>query len=252
MDGATHMRRDAELLQGQRHDGDPTLRLYTWSPPAVSLGHMQRAEELLDLEACRAAGVDVVRRPTGGRAILHWEEITYALVASTGDARFGSNLAGAHAVVGECLAAGLRRLGVDSELSRPALDPERRLARQPCFASPGRAELLVGGRKLLGSAQRRTARAFLQHGSLLVGRAHERLVDLLLEARRDPRAAAQMRARLQRDAVTLRELLGEEPNFEILAAALVHGFSARLGLEPALATGAPGEIPGGLGSDSRL
>jgi lipoate-protein ligase A len=230
--GAHHMQRDAELLQAQAAGAGPTLCLYTWSPPCISLGHMQSAESLLDLEACRAAGIDVVRRPTGGRAILHWQEITYAVVAGNDQARFGAGLAGSHATIGACLAAGLGALGVEVQLSRPALDPERRLLRQPCFASPGRAELLVDGRKLLGSAQRRTANAFLQHGSLLLGPAHERLIDLLLDARRDSELAGAMRARLHRDTVTLVELLGHEPSFDTLATALVHGFTAHLGLEP--------------------
>jgi lipoate-protein ligase A len=242
LDGAAHMRRDAELLALQAADAGPTLRLYSWSPPAVSLGHMQEPAALLDLEACRAAGVDVVRRPTGGRAILHWEEITYAVIASVGDRSFGRDLAGAHAAIGASLAAGLGYLGVHAELSRPALDPERRLLRQPCFVSPGRAELLVGGRKLLGSAQRRTAHAFLQHGSLLVGPAHEHLVELLADTRRDPELAASMRARLRRDTVTLRELVGADPPFAALVEALVRGFATTLGLAP-VRVAAPAPLP---------
>ena len=232
-DGAHHMQRDAALLAAQSEHHDPVLRLYTWSPPAVSFGYMQQAADLLDLDACRAAGVDVVRRPTGGRAILHWEEITYAIVASTTDARFGANLAASHARIGACLAAGLRHLGVEAELSRPMLDAERRWLRQPCFASPGRAELMVAGRKLLGSAQRRNPTAFLQHGSLLVGPAHVRLVELLQDARRDPGVGKVMRDKLQRDTVTLQDLLGSMPPFEVLAPALIAGFATELQLETA-------------------
>lgn len=235
LDGATHMRRDAELLAAQAPGQAPVLRLYTWSPPAVSLGHMQSPVSLLDLAACQAAGVDVVVRPTGGRAILHWEEVTYAIVASSNDTRFGTDLPTCHATIGRCLAAGLGALGIAAELSRPALDPERHLLRQPCFVSPGRAELLVGGRKLLGSAQRRTATAFLQHGSLLVGPAHERLVELLVDTRTDATLAAAMRNRLQRDTVTLQELLGGAPSFATLAAALTHGFAVVLGVTPQIA-----------------
>jgi lipoate-protein ligase A len=232
LDGATHMRRDAELLTSQALGDGPTLRLYTWNPPAVSLGHMQVPESLLDLGACQAAGVDVVVRPTGGRAILHWEEVTYAIVAGIDDPRFGTDLATCHAVIGRCLAAGLGALGIPAELSRPALDPHRRLLRQPCFVSPGRAELLVKGRKLLGSAQRRTSRAFLQHGSLLVGPAHERLVELLADTRANAGLAAALRDRLASDTVTLQELLGHAPSFATLAAALTHGFATVLGLAP--------------------
>ncbi|MFQ5599538.1 MAG: biotin/lipoate A/B protein ligase family protein [Candidatus Krumholzibacteriia bacterium] len=232
--GAENMRRDTGLLEAQDEESPPALRLYTWEPAAISLGFMQRAEELVDLDACRAAGIDVVRRPTGGRTILHWEEITYAVVASTRDARFGAHLGAAHAVIGECLAAGLAHLGIATELSRPLRDPQRRLLRQPCFVSAGRSELLVGGRKLLGSAQRRRAQAFLQHGSLLVGSAHVRLVEFLLDTRGDPRLAATMQRRLGRDTTTLGDLLGRRPAFEELTTALVRGFSERLGLVPEL------------------
>ena len=231
--GEACMRGDAELLEAQTDDVPVTLRLYTWIRPTVSVGFMQRPEELLDLEACRAGGIDVVRRPTGGRAILHWEEITYAVVASTHDARFGTSLASAHDVIGQCLAAALARLGIEAERSRPGRDPGRLGLRQPCFASTGRSELLVGGRKLVGSAQRRRAHAFLQHGSLLIGPAHEGLVDLLRDARRDARVAAEMRDRLRRDTTTLRALLGRDPDFLELAEVLVAGFCTRLPLAPA-------------------
>jgi lipoate-protein ligase A len=230
--GAACMRGDAELLEAHTDDTPVTLRLYTWIRPTVSVGFMQKPEELLDLDACSAGGIDVVRRPTGGRAILHWEEITYAVVASARDGRFGTNLASAHDVIGECLAAALGRLGIAAELSRPGRDPRRLGLRQPCFASTGRSELLVGGRKLVGSAQRRRAHAFLQHGSLLIGPAHEGLVDLLRDARRDACVAAEMQDRLRRDTTTLRALLGRDPDFAELAGALVAGFCTRLGLAP--------------------
>lgn len=229
--GAENMRRDAALL-ATAPPGAVVLRLYTWSPPAVSIGYMQRAAALLDLGACRAAGVDVVQRPTGGRAVLHWEEITYALVASVHDPRFGATLGDAHTVIGDCLAAGLARLGVHAQLSRPDADRSRQLLQRPCFVSSGRAEVLVDGRKLVGSAQRRTATAFLQHGSLLVGPAHEGLADFLLETRGDPARATAVRAQLRRSTTTLATLLGRPPDFEPLAAALMHGFCTRLGLEP--------------------
>ena len=229
-DGAFHMRRDAELLADAARHATATLRLYTWSPPCISLGYMQQAADLLDLGACNDAGIDVVRRPTGGRAVLHWEEITYAFAAPVDATRFGATLVETQHLIGRCLAAGLRRLGVETALSRPALDPERRMLRAPCFASPGRAELMVHGRKLVGSAQRRTDRAFLQHGSLLVGPAHARVMEFLLH--RESLSLATARRRLERDSIDLAEVLGKTPDFDPLADALTAGFVATLGLEP--------------------
>ena len=236
--GAANMARDAALLASQAPGLPPVLRLYTWSPPAVSVGYMQDAGAILDLEHCRAAGIDVVRRPTGGRAILHADEITYAVVAACDDDRFGTSLRDAHAIIGACLAASLRTLGVHATLSRPDRDLARSLMREPCFASAGRAELLVHGRKLLGSAQRRTATAFLQHGSLLVGPAHENLAECMHAANEAARQAT--RATLRHATITLQEILRRSPTFAEMAQAFVRGFCDVLGLhasfgdEPAL------------------
>ncbi len=224
--GAMHMRRDAALLASHTDDDPVRLRLYSWRPPAISLGHMQRAAQVLDLAACAAKGVDVVQRPTGGRAVLHWQEITYAVVASLRDERFGSRLADAHRVIGECLAVGLDTLGIEVEFSRPSHAAVLGQSTAPCFASAGRCEVLVGGRKLVGSAQRRNARAFLQHGSLLVGPAHERLVEFLRAP--NARATAETGARLRATTVTLEQLLGHQPDFATLADALISGFRHRL------------------------
>jgi lipoate-protein ligase A len=227
------MHRDAELLRLQGPGTAPTLRLYTWTPPAISLGFMQREDQILDLARCRASQIDVVQRPTGGRAVLHWEEVTYALVASTDDPRFGTSLNESHRIVGEAITAGLRRLGIAASLSRPSPIQDRPLSDRPCFVSAGRAEILVGGRKLVGSAQRRTARAFLQHGSLLLGPAHWRLVEFLRLTRSDPERSRRMQERLQQTTTHVQELLGRTPSFEEMAQALVTGFCERLHLEAA-------------------
>jgi len=227
--GLENMRRDAALLDACHAESPVTLRLYSWSQPTISVGWMQDPSALLDLVACSNAGVDWVRRPTGGRAILHADEITYAVIAPRSDRRFGKTVAESHAVIGECLARGLAALGVHTELSRPTLDRSRQLVRQPCFASNGRAELLADGRKLVGSAQRRGEWAFLQHGSLLIDRGHERLVDFLIDTARDKRTARVMRRSLRDGTTTLREQLGRTPGFQELAEALIHGFASRLG-----------------------
>jgi lipoate-protein ligase A len=129
-------------------------------------------------------GFDVVKRPTGGRAILHDQELTYAVVAATDDASVGGTLQQSHARISEIFRRALARLGVAASLAGPAatVTPEpldRSRVSAPCFASATRTELLVDGRKILGSAQRRGARAFLQHGSLLLGDGHLRLAECL-------------------------------------------------------------------------
>jgi lipoate-protein ligase A len=189
---------------------------------------MQRGADLLDLQACQEDGIDIAPRPTGGRAILHAEEITYAFVGNTTRPPFDQGLQHTHHLLAECLRDGLARLGISTSLSRPSRDPQRQLIRQPCFTSAGRAELLVDGRKLLGSAQRRRRDTFLQHGSLLLGPAHIGIVDYMLETRHDPRQARMLRDRLQTTTTHLGALLSHVPSFEMLCDALQEGFVQRL------------------------
>jgi lipoate-protein ligase A len=226
--GTENMRRDAGWLETAGTDNHAVLCFYTWKRPTISLGWMQQASALLDLAACQRDGIDVVQRPTGGRAILHEEEITYSFASTTAQAPFDAGLQATHKLLAECLQRGLGILGVQTELSRPASDPKRLLIRQPCFSSAGRAELMVHGRKLLGSAQRRSQDAFLQHGSLLLGPAHTRIVDYMLETRGDSVKADAARHQLHEATTNLRRILGDAPSFEVLCAALQQGFEQRL------------------------
>ena len=225
------MQRDAQLLETLGATDPAVLCFYTWKRPTISLGWMQRASELLDLAACKRDGVDVVQRPTGGRAILHEDEVTYSFVGTTACPPFDAGLQATHLLLAECLQRGLAILGVDAELSRPSSDPQRRLIRQPCFSSAGRAELMVHGRKLLGSAQRRSKNAFLQHGSLLLGPAHTRIVDYMMDTSTNDQQASALRSRLQSGTTNLRDLLDEVPDFEALCSALQRGFAERLPVE---------------------
>ena len=183
-DPAENMRRDASLLDAAGAGADPVLRLFTFAPPGITLGRAQDPGRELDLARCRAAGVPWAVRPTGGRAIFHAEEWTYSLAAVLGDRRWGGGLEEAYRAVSRLLVGALRRLGVPAELApgaaRGSLAPRARSgAAAPCFASTARHEIVIAGRKLVGSAQRRTSRALLQQGSVLLGPAHERLAEFL-------------------------------------------------------------------------
>ena len=231
-DGALNMALDEALLLGRlRHGSPPTLRFFGWAPPAISLGYGQRLDGRIDLEAARAMGVGVVRRPTGGSAILHEGpglEITYSVAAAAGDFDGAGDLLDTYRWIGEGLSAGLRALGapVDMVSVQPS-DP----AAMPafCFARTGSFELEVGGRKLAGSAQRRQGAAFLQHGAILLGAAPERL-RRVFPGVSDPLA----------DMTTLEDVLGRRPSFDEAARALAEGFRAAHGL---------GLEPGGLSED---
>jgi lipoate-protein ligase A len=168
---------DAALLAAaEAGAAPPTLRVYGFSPPALSLGYGQ-SEDDVDREACRRLGIDVVRRPTGGRAVLHEHDLTYALVAPLDDPRFPPSVGGTYQVVAEALRDALVALGAREVV----LAPRRAAAPDDpaCFAAPARAELLLGGRKVAGSAQRRGRRAFLQHGSILLAPDPARLAACL-------------------------------------------------------------------------
>ena len=157
-----------------RTDG-PVLRLYGWRPWCLSIGYHQSLSEACDRDHCLKAGYDIVRRPTGGKAVLHADEITYSVVARHDEAPFaGAGLAGAYGLIADALAASLRVLGLPVTMTmRPLRIPPRGGA--PCFLVPSEKELLVEGRKVVGSAQRRGAKAFLQHGAVPLHLDYEEL-----------------------------------------------------------------------------
>jgi lipoate-protein ligase A len=153
---------DEALLASAIETGPPTLRFYRWSGPWLSLGYRQRLDAER-LAACGRAGIGVVRRTTGGRAVLHGEDLTYAVVAR--EEALPAGLAATYAFVAEALQEALAALGVTAEPApRPAA--VQRAEVFDCFAEPATDELCAGGRKLIGSAQRRAGGGVLQHGSI--------------------------------------------------------------------------------------
>ncbi len=179
--GSVNMQRDAELLERWRPPQPPLLRLYWWQPYAVSYGFHQRRADFDDAAIARL-GFDLVQRPTGGRAILHAEELTYCVVGPSPSPLFGDSLHSCYARINEALVAFLRDLGYAPEISGGEERGEMRQA--VCFKSAGQHEIRIDGRKIVGSAQRRGAGAFLQHGSILTGPRHADLLACLQPARR--------------------------------------------------------------------
>ncbi len=229
-DGAANMARDRDLLAAHRPGDDPVLRIYRWSPPAVTIGYNQRFEDF-DADGARARGWDVVRRPTGGRAILHADELTYAVVGSSPGPVFGDTLHAVYMTINRALVAFLAGLGVAAEISDgESREDARGLV---CFKSAGRYEIAVQGRKIIGSAQRRTAGCFLQHGSILAGPAHLDLLDVL---RPGAPGTEVPRALLAAGTTDLGQVLGRPcagADLDAMAPALAAAFAAELDLEPA-------------------
>ncbi len=171
---AENMRIDEELLRTAQQPGSlPVLRFYTWDPPAVSLGRFQREETAVHEVACARRGYHIVRRITGGRAVLHDRELTYSVVSPTGNPLFPDDVIGTYKVIAAGLLAGFRNLAIRAEMvtrsGRHAGLVERKSRDAACFASPSWYEIVVAGKKIAGSAQRRVSGAFLQHGSILIG-----------------------------------------------------------------------------------
>ena len=223
-DGATNMAVDEAILNGVIEGYSlPTLRFYAWLPPCLSLGRNQPGSDV-DWAACRAAGVDVVRRPTGGRAILHTDELTYSVVLLQTDPRAAGDVVESYRRLSEGLLAGLRRLGVDATQATGQRTEATTLS-AVCFETPSDYEITVGGRKLVGSAQCRTRGGVLQHGALPLWGDLTRIVSYL-NLGHDQREA--QRRILRQRAITLEEALGRTVPFLEVARALAEGFAEAL------------------------
>ena len=185
---------DEALLARARTTGEAAFRVYTWLRPTLSLGRHQAARGLYSPERAATLGVDVVRRPTGGRAVLHAREVTYCVAAPVAP---GEALGAAYARVNQVLLEGLRRLGVDAHLAEPSGRAPLPTG-APCFEIPVAGEIVVAGRKLVGSAQYREGGAFLQHGSILVEDDQSLLARLALRPLPPTPPAATLRAALGR------------------------------------------------------
>jgi lipoyl(octanoyl) transferase len=235
--GARNMAVDHALLEAVQAGGRPVLRLYCWQPACLSLGRNQRALGVYDPAAAAARGIDIVRRPTGGLAVLHDSEVTYCVLAPV--ALLGGPRT-AYEAINHALVAALRTLGVGAELAGGAA-PRSPVAdtAEPCFQAPGAGEVTASGRKLVGSAQRCEGRALLQHGSLLLGGSQDAVRALLvarpgpLHGSRESRAPGDHSAQpdplpepvTDPGSTTLHDLLGRRLPVDELVQPLVHAFA---------------------------
>ncbi len=213
-DGATNMALDEVLLRRAARTGEPVFRVYGWVAPTVSLGRNQPARGCYDLELAKTRGITFVRRLTGGRAILHHREITYAVAAPI--SAYGS-LSESYRTINRLLLEALRTLGVEArEAQSSSRAPAPSMA--PCFDEPVAGELVAEGRKLVGSAQVRDGGAFLQHGSILLDDDQHLLTELAV------------RQELASPPATLRGLVGRSVTVEEFASALGTAVAAHDGV----------------------
>jgi lipoate-protein ligase A len=212
--GAENMAVDQALFESAQHDGTPALRFYRWTPACLSLGRHQSAT--VDLARLERAAIDLVRRPTGGLAVLHDCELTYCVVLPVG--LLGSPRE-TYETINQSLLMGLSRLGVRA-MESATVDSGPKIFRVAgsCFAGSAPGEVVVRGRKVIGSAQRCEQRTILQHGSILLD-GKQTLADELLG-----------RNASDQSAITLRAVLGRLPDWAELVRALTDSFQQELGI----------------------
>lgn len=253
--GAANMAVDQAIAQAcAAGESLPTLRFYRWDPPAVSLGRHQPLAEI-DIEAATARGYEIVRRSTGGRAILHTDELTYSVAAPADEPRVQGGVMDAYLRLSNALLNGLQRLGLAADKAGGDVRAGKDVS-AACFEVPSAYEITAHGRKLMGSAQSRRAKYVLQHGSLpLVGDV-TRLIDVLVfdnepidgphriladseltgNSEQSSKRADQLRRQLEEHACTLAQALqvdADHPSvqFQTVAGALVQGFAETLNLD---------------------
>ena len=212
-------------------DSLPVLRVYSWSGPSVSLGYNQSCGRELDLERCRRLGVQAVRRPTGGRSVYHSAELTYSVAGPGTSSQLGGTIAETCCLISGAIRHSLAFLTVETDSGRNARKTGRHSSelKKPCFTSLSRYEITVGGKKLVGSAQKRLggSRAFLQQGSLLLKNEQARLAELMPGTRGEEER--DLAAILSSQAVGLEDLLSRPVGFDEVAEAFQQGFAEYFG-----------------------
>ena len=204
-------------------DKTPCLRFYCWTPYCLSIGYGQSFDEFSE-ERCREKKIEAVRRPTGGRAILHSEEVTYSVTLSDHNPLFNKSILEFYRYISKGLSEGMRALGVDVTIEKSGIKHAegKSSPAQLCFSSMGRYELKVKGKKIAGSAQRRFPTCLLQHGSLLLGEHHLLQEQLLKSELRSGRSS------LKKFTTSISAELKRETGYNETVEALRRGFEKGL------------------------
>ncbi len=226
--GAWNMAVDEAILEHvERGEAFPTLRLYAWDPPCLSLGRAQPFADV-DIPRLQTHGWDVVRRMTGGRAILHTDELTYSVTGPADEPRLAGTVLDSYNRLASALLAAVGDLGLPVEMEAGKANGDG-TPNPVCFEVPSTYEITVDGRKLIGSAQARRKQGVLQHGSLPLTGDLTRICQALVFPDEPTRQAAM--GRLLARATTVESVLGREVAWETAAQAFVRAFEARLGLK---------------------
>ncbi|UTR09450.1 lipoate--protein ligase family protein [Evansella sp. LMS18] len=234
---AYNMALDEKLMDWHRDKLiPPVVRFYGWNPATLSVGYFQKAEKEIDLEAVKKHGLGFVRRPTGGRGVLHEDELTYSVIVSEEHPAMPETVTEAYRVLSEGLLEGFRDLGLEAEFSIPRTEEERNKLKQPrsavCFDAPSWYELVVEGRKIAGSAQTRQKGVILQHGSIILSLDEDKLFDVFKYP--SERVRERMQKAFRNKAVAIEELTEKPITIPMMKDAFKTGFEKALNirLEP--------------------
>ena len=211
----------------------PVVRFYEWNPATLSIGYFQSVEKEIDMEAVKRLGLGFVRRPTGGRGVLHEHELTYSVIVSEAYPNMPATVTEAYRVISEGLLLGFQQLGLDAYFSIPDTDEKRQELKKPksgvCFDSPSWYELVVEGKKVAGSAQTRQKGVILQHGAILLDIDEDKLIQTFKfasEALRD-----RVKASLSKKAVAINRISQNPVTIDECKVAFKKGFEDALQIE---------------------
>ncbi len=218
----------------------PTIRFYQWSPPVVSLGYFQDLQKEIDVDVCQDMGIDIVRRPTGGKAVLHDKELTYSFIIRENHPLVNNSILETYKKISGGMIRGLSYLGIMAELV-PLRGEKLKSDSLPkgekseiyhsdfksiCFSVPSQYEVQVEGKKIVGSAQVRKGEIVLQHGSLLI----ELEKDKLFSVFNFPSVQIRERLKTRFNATSLEEILKRKISFSELSEILPRGFEEEFGV----------------------
>ena len=229
-----NMALDEALLEWHgKGEFPPIIRFYGWNPPTLSIGYFQKVEKEINMNAVKELGLGFVRRPTGGRGVLHDEELTYSVIVSENHPKMPKSVTEAYRVISEGILKGFHLLGLDAYFAIPRSEEQKSTLKNPrsavCFDAPSWYELVVEGRKVAGSAQTRQQGVILQHGSILLDLDEDKLFQLFNYS--NERVKERMQKSFKEKAVAINSLTDNRITIDMAKDAFKKGFADGLGIQ---------------------